>query len=158
MAGGPIVPAAYPVDATCFPEFDPNHQYMGLAVAGATIDGVSDVIWRLTFAIPEVLPSGTPKLDLLAEANSTSQVIRVEFLWVAQAKTVILSTAKVSEGEQNITLSGTANTPVSTKITLDATTVPAASQILLADLKFHGTDAAWTANVNVITWPYLIWE
>jgi len=118
-----------------------------LAVSG-TIDGTADVDWELTFDIPNVLPSGTPTFKLRSQANSTSQVVRVEISWVAVARTTAYGTTKTSEGEQNITLSGTANTPVETSITLDATTVPAAGQRLEVNIRFHGTDAAWTANVK----------
>jgi hypothetical protein len=81
MAGGPFLPSsAFPVTAgKVFPYVyvgaGANSKYEeGLGVM-ASLD--ADAIWDLRFQMPTTLPTGTPTFRLLALANATAGVARV---------------------------------------------------------------------------------
>ncbi len=88
MAGGPVFPhSAVPVTAArVFPNIhvgagtvgSPEEEGLGVeASVGA------NATWRLRFQMPPTLPSGTGKLRLLALANATSGIARVNPTWAS---------------------------------------------------------------------------
>ncbi len=159
MPGGPIFPfSAKPATAgRVFPNFGgsgPDTEGLGVeASLGA------DSIWKLRFAMPPTLPTGTCKLVLHALANATANVARVNPKWAmcpADGTTSPDGVAVNAEGVQSVTwAAGEANELKELKVTLDAVTV-VAGQWIVMDLTFE--TASWTLAA-VSTWiPFIIWE
>lgn len=119
----------------------------------------ADSTWELRFAMPMSIPSGTLKLELLALANATSGNAKVNPKWVAisAAGGNPDTASRVAEGTTTITWGAGDNDDYKqTKITLDATTLPAAGEILVMDLVFE--TSSWTL-AQISTWQaFLIWE
>ena len=161
MAGGPIFPnSAYPVTAgRVFPNFhvgagaNSKHEE-GLGVEASV---GADSTWRLRFQMPPTLPTGTGKLRLLALANATSGVAKVNPKWVSVAVEEDPSSATpVAETVQTVTWStGDNDQYKELKVTLDADTL-VASEVVVMDLVFE--TSSWTL-AQVSTWIVaVIWE
>ena len=162
MAGGPIYPVSavpvtsgkvFPYIANVASEVD---HLEGLGVM-ASVDG--DAIWRLRFLMPPSIPSGTCKLWLLANADATSGDAKVNPKWdsVDAEADMTLAASLNAEGTSTITwASGDDKQLKEATITLDATTAPAASEIVLLDLTFE--TSSWTLAA-ISTWlAAIIWE
>ena len=160
MAGGPIFPhSAYPATAgRVFPNF-----HVGAGANSKHDEGMgveaslgADAIWRLRFALPAVLPTGSAKLRLLALANATigSAKLTVKSAVVA-AGSDPSSAALTSETQSTLTwAAGGADKYTELKVTLTPTMV--AQSELVMDLTFN--TASWTLAA-VSTWiASLIWE
>lgn len=82
MAGGPLYGEWYPVTGgNCFfwaMSESSGSQWMGLGVAASI---AADSTWRGAFILPQVLPSGTPKLRLFLRANAASGSVKVNPKW-----------------------------------------------------------------------------
>lgn len=162
MAGGPIFPfSAVPRTAgKVFPNVHKGNTnsklISGLGVM-ASLD--ADATYDLLFQMPPSIPSGTPKLILLALANATANSAKVNPKWSAVSRSGgNPDTASLTaEGTSTVTwASGDNDDFKETKITLDATTAPAAEQVLVMELVFE--TSSWTLAA-VSTWiPYVIWE
>lgn len=162
MAGGPVFPvSSMPKTAgVAFP-----YVYQG---AGATEDitemlGIGDatavtgdvVAWHLLFRTPEVLPSGTARLDILTRANATSGVIGLNIRWVSVAKTESPDDATMNdEGSVDITTSSTADRYTTTTLALDADTVTAGEMI---HMNVEVDDSAHTIAADVGCLFSIIW-
>jgi hypothetical protein len=163
MPGGPIFPCSvYPVTADfVFANIHvgagSNSKHTeGLGVTDATTM-TADSTWRLRFAMPPSLPSGTCKLVLMALANATSGDAKVNPKWVSVAAEEAPDTATLNaEGTGTITWGAGDNDQFKQlKITLDADT-PVAGEIIVMDLVFENTGFTLTV---VSTWiAYIIWE
>lgn len=117
----------------------------------------ADSTWRLRFQMPTTLPSGTIKLKLLALANATTGVAKVNPKWVSVAAEEDPSSATLNaEGTSTVTWStGDNDQYKELKVTLDADTVVAGETIVM-DLVFETT--SWTL-AQVSTWiASIIWE
>ncbi len=128
----------------------------GLGVA-ANIS--SDRIWHLEFTMPPVLPGGTCKLVLIAVANATSGVAKVNPKWVSvdpAAGENAFTATRNAEGTTTLTWStGDNDDDKQTKITLDADTVVAKETIVM-DLVFEAT--GWTLAQQSTWTAFLVWE
>lgn len=161
MAGGPIFPhSAFPVTAgRVFPNFHVgaganSKQDEGLGVEASV---GADSTWRLRFQMPPTLPTGTGKLRLLALANATSGVAKVNPKWVSVAVEEDPSGATLNaEGTSTVTWStGDNDQYKELKVTLDADSLVASEEVVM-DLVFETT--SWTL-AQVSTWiASIIWE
>ena len=161
MAGGPIFPhSAFPVTAgRVFPNFHVgaganSKQDEGLGVEASVGAGST---WRLRFQMPPTLPTGTGKLRLLALANATSGVAKVNPKWVSVAVEEDPSGATLNaEGTSTVTWStGDNDQYKELKVTLDADSLVASEEVVM-DLVFETT--SWTL-AQVSTWiASIIWE
>ena len=161
MAGGPIFPySTYPVDeGKVFPNIhvgggaSSKHEE-GLGVM-ASVD--ADATWRLRFAMPPSLPSGTGKLRLLALADATSGAAKINPKWASVAAGEDASSATLNaEGTSTITWSTNDDDEYQElEVTLDADTL-VASEIVVMDLVFETT--SWTLAVVSTYVASIIWE
>jgi hypothetical protein len=128
----------------------------GLGVANAT-DLTADRTWMLHFQMPPTLPSGTAKLRLLAIANATTGVAKVNPTWGSVAVEENYDTTTLTaEGVQTVTWeTGDADVFKELKVTLDADTV-VASEIVVMNLVFVDTD--FTLAVTSTWIASIIWE
>jgi hypothetical protein len=168
MAGGPVgFSSAYPADASgrVFPfvyagaggNAAPHDEGLGVM---ASLD--ADATWELRFLLPPVLPTGTPKLRLLALANAAAGVVKltvsdgVAAPAAAPGPTGNPSAATLTaEAQTTVTwTTGEADRYKETKVALTAT--PAASDVLVVALRFQA--AGWTLAVASVWVPTLIWE
>ena len=161
MAGGPIFPhSTFPVTADrVFPNF-----HVGAGANSKHDEGLgveasvgADSTWRLRFQMPPSLPTGTGKLRLLALANATSGVAKVNPKWVSVAVEEDPSGATLNaEGTSTVTWStGDDDQYKELKVTLDADTLVASEEVVM-DLVFETT--SWTL-AQVSTWiASIIWE
>ena len=161
MAGGPIFPhSAFPVTADrVFPNF-----HVGAGANSKHDEGLgveasvgADSTWRLRFQMPPSLPTGTGKLRLLALANATTGVAKVNPKWVSVAVEEDPSSATLNvETTQTVTWgAGDADQYKELKITLDADAIVAGEEVVM-DLVFE--TASWTLAA-VSTWiTSIIWE
>ena len=161
MAGGPIFPhSAFPVTAgRVFPNF-----HVGAGANSKHDEGLgveasvgADSTWRLRFQMPPSLPTGTGKLRLLALANATSGVAKVNPKWVSVAVEEDPSGATLNaEGTSTVTWStGDNDQYKELKVNLDADTLVASEEVVM-DLVFETT--SWTL-AQVSTWiASIIWE
>lgn len=153
MAGGPIHPfSMLPITS---PRVFANVHVGG--TNGRRVEGMgveasvgANATWQLLFEMPQVLPTGTAKLRLLAVAASTANAAKVNPTWgmcaVEESYDTITLTA---EGTQTITWStGDTDQFKELIVTLDADTV-VADEILVMGLVFETT--SWTLAV-VSTW------
>lgn len=161
MAGGPIFPhSAFPVTAgRVFPNFHVGASANSKHDEGLGVEaGVgADATWRLRFQMPPTLPTGTGKLRLLALANATSGVAKINPKWVSVAIEEDPSGATLNaEGTSTVTWStGDNDQYKELKVTLDADTLVASEEVVM-DLVFETTD--WTL-AQVSTWiASVIWE
>ena len=161
MAGGPIFPhSAFPVTAgRVFPNFHVgaganSKQDEGLGVEASV---GADSTWRLRFQMPPSLPTGTGKLRLLALANATSGVAKVNPKWVSVAVEENPSSAiLVAETTQTVTWGAGDNDQYKElKVNLDADTLVTSEEVVM-DLVFETT--SWTL-AQISTWiASIIWE
>jgi hypothetical protein len=117
----------------------------------------ADSIWRLWFAMPPTLPTGTAKLKLRAIANATSGDAKVNPKWKSFAiEETVSSPTLNAEGTTTITWAAGDNDQVKeAEIDLDADTV-VADEMILMDLTFE--TASWTL-AQISTWQaYVFWE
>jgi len=107
-------------------------------------------IWRLRYRLLAPIPTGTPKLGLVALANENSKVAKVQVKWGCAAMgTDPSSVALYDEGVTTITWGASdANKYVESKITLDGGALVDGS-VLLLDLCF--IPANWTLT-KTSTW------
>lgn len=161
MAGGPIFSnSAVPVTADrVFPNIHvgggANSQHdQGLGVEASV---GADATWRLRFQMPPGLPSGTGKLRLLALANATTGVAKVNPKWASVAVEEDASSATLNaEGTSTVTWStGDEDVYKELKVDLDADTL-VASEMVVMDLVYETTDFTLA---QVSTWiPSIIFE
>ena len=107
--------------------------------------------------MPPSLPTGTGKLRLLALANATSGVAKVNPKWVSVAVEEDPSGATLNaEGTSTVTWStGDNDQYKELKVNLDADTLAASEEVVM-DLVFETT--SWTL-AQVSTWiASIIWE
>lgn len=162
MAGGPIYPSsALPGSSG---ELFPNvhvggtngRRIAGMGVANATAL-TANRTWHLLFEMPPTLPSGTGKLRLLAIANATAGVARVNPTWGSCAVEETYDTITLTaEGAQSVTwAAGDADQFKELKVTLDADTLVAGEIVVMA-LVFE--DASFTLAVTSTWLASIIWE
>jgi hypothetical protein len=108
-----------------------------VASLGANVDIIT--AWKIQTA-----PTATLKLALYSIANATTGVAKVNPSWAAGAIGTNFDTVSLSaEGVNTITWAAGNNDDVlETKITLDATTLPTAGQLLFLQIRFE--TASWT--------------
>jgi hypothetical protein len=161
MAGGPIFPfSRFPVNSgRVFPYIyvggganSKHEQGMGVVASMAF-----DSIWRLRFAMPPSLPSGTGKLRLLALANVAAGAAKVNPKWVSVAPEESPSAATLlAEGTGTITWGAGDNDQYKElKINLDADTL-VANEVVVMDLVFEAT--GWTVAAVSVWQAMIIWE
>lgn len=162
MAGGPIFPhSAFPVDSVLFPNFhvgagaNSKHDE-GLGCPDATTL-VADATWRLRFQMPPTLPTGTGKLRILALANATTGVLRLNPTWVSVAVEEDPSSATpVAEGNNDITWGAGDNDQYKElKVTLDADTLVASEEVVM-ELVIVNTGTTLAVDSTLI--GSIIWE
>jgi hypothetical protein len=160
MAGGPIAPySAFPVTAgNCFPNVyvgggaNSKHEE-GLGVA-ASIG--ADSTWRLRFRFPEVIPSGTAKIELWALANASTGVAKITVKDADVAPAASPSAATLtSETQISMDWSSGAGVDQYKVASVAITPTPVAGDILVCDLVFN--TASWTLAQVSTWWPWLIW-
>ena len=160
MAGGPLQPCSSVPDTNgkIFPGIyvgsTNSRQIMGLQVM-ASLDGDSE--WELLWYLPATQPTGTLKLALVALADATTGVARVNPKWASVALTENPDTITLNaEGAQSITWSAGQDDDFKlTTITLDADTA-VDGEMLFMHMTFE--TASWTLAA-VSTWlAFLIWE
>ncbi len=164
MAGGPIVPvSAFPVTAgDAFPMI---YQGAGttedrtemLGIADATEVTADAVLWHLVFHTPEVLPTGTAKLQIRTRANATTGVIGLNIQWVSVSEAQSPDDATMNdEGSVDITTSATADQYKNTLMTMDADTV-VAGEIIHMNIEVDDTPAHTIAADTGCLFS-IIWE
>jgi len=162
MAGGPLFPFSnYP---------DSNGRIYPGPHVGATNGRVdfgikveaslgADSKLQLRFQMPpSALPTGTLKLDVVALANATSGNGVINPAWVSVAGGANPDTATLTaEGNTTLTWAAGDNDDYKwTKIILDASTAPAAGEVVVMEITF--VSVSWTL-AQVSTWNFsLIWE
>jgi len=117
----------------------------------------ADSIWRLRFAMPPVLPTGTGKLRLVALADAATGNAQVNPKWASVAMEEDPSSAALNaEGTSALSWStGDNDQYKELKINLDADTL-VENEVVVMDLTFETT--SWTLAV-VSTWQaFIIWE
>lgn len=161
MAGGPLGPySAMPTTADAFSDIQNiatkiDHEE-GFGVE-ASLSG--DTIWRLRFKIPPALPTGDPYINVDVYANATAGVAKVNPKWksVAVEADFPLAASLSAETVQTITwAAGDDRQKKQLQLQLDATTVPAAEEILYMDLTFE--TSSWTLAADSIWAPVIIWK
>ncbi len=163
MAGGPIFPfSAIPVTADdVFAYIIDTANIIGWEGLGVGDDTevAGDAIWRLRFLVPPSLPTGTPKLHCIAVANATSGVSRTLVKWTSGAAETALAAVTAEDASDELTwAAGDDDQFKEFKRTLDATTVPAAGDVVHVDLTFEGGHANWTLAQISVWLATLIWE
>ncbi len=155
-SNGAVLISAFPVTAErLFPYRLTAQTPEGLGVQASL---GADSIWRLWWRMPQTIPSGTPKLRLVAHANATSGNAKFDPKWIevnigddADAAT------PASEGTQTLSwAAGEAYDFKEIKTTLDVGTFPAAGEFLKMDLTF--ITASWTLAAISVWLPEIIWE
>lgn len=161
MAGGSIFPYSQHPDANG--RVYPNPHIGG---SNSRVDfgmGVqaslgADSIWYLRFQVPEVLPSGTATLKLVAVANATSGAAKVNPKWVSLDSSSNENPDQATynaEGTTTITwAAGNNDDYMEATVTLDADTV-VAGEIIAMDLTFETT--SWTLAQVSTWWASIYW-
>jgi len=163
MPGGPIFP--YSVDLRT-----EGKLFDSVAVSGsrydrgigvmASLDGNAEV--ELRFLLPEIIPSGTCKLLLSAQANATSGVAKVNPSWALDAAEDIPGDSTLTaEGTSTITWSsGDAYAYKELAITLDGSeSIGSGDERKRLVMKLTFETSSWTlAAVSTWMMPALIWE
>lgn len=175
MAFGPLFPHSQ-VPATSGTTFPNVH--VGAGANSKRDDGLgvaasiaADATWNLRFQMPpSSLPTGTLKLVVRCLANATSGVAKINPKWVAVAAGVSPSGATlVAEGVTPDAKAGQAGSTdtlewgagdndqyVTATWTLNATTLPAAGEVLVMDLVFE--TSGWTLAQVLTVQPFVIFE
>lgn len=160
MPGGPIAPISAVPDTSgrLFPNVHIGSTNSKLDEGlGVEASLGADAIWHLRFKMPEVLPSGTAKLQLWALADATSGAAKVNPKWVSVNNAENPDTAtRNAEGTSTLTwASGNDDDYHELLVTLDADTIVAGEMVVM-DLTFE--TSSWTLAA-VSTWiPFIIWE
>lgn len=159
MAGGPIYPFSR-LPITPLATFSSVHfglvndrREEGMGVR-ASLD--QDGTWELRFETPQVLPTGTPRLRLLALAHAEAGEAKVNPAWVSVAPEESPDTAILNaEGTQTLSWGvGDNDQYKELQVVLDADTV-IAGELIVMHLNFETT--GWTLAV-VSTWQAsIIW-
>lgn len=110
----------------------------------------------LLHQFPEVLPSGTCTLRLIAMANATSGNMTLTPSWASVAAEENMDTITLnSETGQTLTWSsGDSDVQKVLEVTMDADT-PVASELCLVDLLF--TTASYTLAAEAAVWVEVVW-
>lgn len=164
MAGGPIFPSDPPyllaASGLLYPTwYVPNTNTNGAGqVPGigcvASLGSISNAPATMQFNMPEVIPSGTLKLRILAWANATSGVAKLAISdGATSAGSNIGATTLTSETLLSQTWA-TADIIVENKITLSTT--PTSNQILTVLATF--TQSGWTLAANSVWQFSLVYE
>lgn len=164
MSGGPIFPSSYYLDGASgnlFPQFyvpTTNTNTAGaLEGIGVVATLGADAPAVLQFNMPESIPTGTLKLRVLAMANATSGVAKLDIADGATSagSNVGATTLTTEAGSPTISQTwATADILVENKVTL--TTAPTANQILTVLATFR-TSGYTLAAVSV--WQFsIVWE
>jgi hypothetical protein len=163
MTYGPIYPCSA-VPITTDRVFD--YVYAGASSSGVKYENLmgvqasvgADATWALMYEMPGTIPSGTLKLRLRARANTATNSAKVNPKWVAVAMGAAPDAATVvAEGTNTLTWAASDNDKYKElKISLVATTLPTAGQILVMNLVFE--TSGWTLNVISGWHAPLIWE
>lgn len=141
-------------------------RFEGLQVA-ASIG--ADSTWELGFVMPPAIPTGTPTFRLLCMANATSGVARINPKWVSVAPGVSPSgatpvaetvtptsvTGAAGSGDTVTWGAGDADQLLVVQWTMDATTVPAASEFVAVNLVFE--TASYTLAQVLTVLPMIGW-
>ena len=114
----------------------------------------ADSIWRLVFEMPQVLPTGTATLRLLARALATSGAAKVNPKWKSVATGEDPATGALNaETVQTLTWTGSdSDDYLEIQVTLNADTV-VADEIIHMDLVFEtaswglAADSGWLASI-----------
>ena len=162
MAGGPLLPSSIYLGGAAgnlSPTFYTSTG--GTVPANSTIEGIgvvaslgADAPAVLQFNMPEVLPSGTLKLRVLAWANATSGVAKLTVKDAHTAAAANIASSTFSTETQLSQTWATADIIVENKITL--TTVPAANDIVTIIATFN--TASWTLAATSVWQFSLVWE
>lgn len=159
MAGGPIFPfSAYPTTADAFP-----YIYVGGGANSKHEEGLgvsaslgADTVWRLRFAVPPTVPTGTLKLRLLALANATSGNAKVTVKDGNVAAGASPSGATLTSETQTTLTWGAGDNDKYKEAKVTLTTSPSGNDIIVVDLTFNTT--SWTL-AQISSWQAcLIWE
>jgi hypothetical protein len=161
MAGGAIAPFSVGYDSN-------GRVYPGVHVGatngrqdtGHKVEASlgADAVVHLRFLIPEVLPSGTLTLLLIPLANATSGAAKGNPSWAAVNRSLgPPDTATLyAEGTTTVTWAAGENDEYkATTITLDATTLPTAGQVVVMSLTFE--TSGWTLAVASTWQAFLIY-
>lgn len=156
MAGGPIFPfSALPVTAgRVFPTFLTTDYPEGLGFEASL--GANST-WRLFYRMPVVLPTGTAKLLIVAQANATTGDIKLNPSWKSYGALEVPNPADLTgEGTQTISFATTAYRLTELKVTLDADTIVAGELVMM---DFIGLTSGWTLTATLsVLLPPIIWE
>jgi hypothetical protein len=178
MAGGPIGPHSYyPNDLTgrAFPwvhvatvaTLNSAGVAKGLGIQASLS---ADTTWALMFQMPASIPFGTPKLLLNCFANASSGTAKINPAWIAvDAGVNPFNSTLTSEGLTPDSVAGAAGAGdtvtwgtgdadqlIQVKWILDATTAPAANQLVNMALNFK--TSSWTLATQLTVQPFIIWE
>jgi len=165
MAGGPLLPSSiYLGGASGNLSSTFYTSGAGTTTANSTIEGIgvvaslgADASAVMQFNLPEVLPSGTLKLRVLAWANATTGNAKLDIIdgITAAGSNIANSTFTTEAGSPTITQGWTtADIIVENKVTL--TTAAVANSIYTVVATYR--TASWTLAVASV-WQYsLIWE
>jgi hypothetical protein len=164
MAGGPYFPSSvylggasgYLAPSVYVPATNTN---TAGAVEGITCVAslTADSPAVLQFNLPESIPSGTFKLRVLAWANATSGVAKLDIAdgQTAPASNIGVTTLTTEAGSPTLSITwSTADVIVENKVTL--TTVPVANDILTVLATYR--TASWTLAQNSVWQFSLVWE
>lgn len=164
MASGPLLPSSVYFGAAsgnCYPAYYTSNTNTNTA---SYIEGVG-VIASLTgdapvtmqFNLPEVIPSGTCKLRVLAWANATSNAAKVDILdgQTAVGSNIGATSLTTEAGSPTISQTWTtADVIVENKVNL--TTSPTANNILTVKALFR--TSGWTLAVASVWQFSIVWE
>jgi hypothetical protein len=165
MAAGPILPSSIYLggaSGNLSPTFYTSGA--GTTTANSTIEGIgvvaslgADSAAILQFNMPEVIPSGTIKLRILAWANATTGTAKLDIIDGATSVGSNIANATFTTESGSPTVSqawSSADVIVENKVNL--TTSPTANQILTVKANFK--TASWTlAQASV--WQFsIVWE
>jgi len=165
MAGGPILPTSIYLggaSGNLSPTFYTSGA--GTTTVNSTIEGVgvvaslgSDASAVMQFNMPEVLPAGTLKLRVLALANATSGVAKLDIIdgRTPAGSNIANATFTTEAGSPTISQTwATADILVENKVTL--TQQPTANDIYTVVATFR--TASWTLAATSVWQFSLVWE
>jgi hypothetical protein len=162
MAGGPLLPSSVYLggaSGNLFPTFyipATNTNTAGaLEGVGVIASLAADAPAVLQFNMPEVIPTGTLKLRILAMANATSGVAKLTVKDASTSASSNIGATTLTTETQLSQTWATADILVENKITLTAT-APTANQITTILATFN--TASWTLAA-ASAWQFsLVWE
>jgi hypothetical protein len=167
MAGGPILPSSIYLggaSGNLSPTFFTSAA--GTTTANSTIEGIgvianlntaADSSAVMQFNIPELIPSGALKCRVLAWANATSGIAKLDIIdgTTSAGANIANSTFTTEAGSPTISQTwATANIIVENKVTLTQT--PAANDIYTVVATWRAT--GWTLAASSVWQFSLIWE